>query len=43
MQSIFQEFAIWLVQFVCIAFGIMIAVHLIARKLRQINEDTDER
>jgi hypothetical protein len=43
MQPIFREFTIWLVQFLCISLGLLIAVHLIAKRFRQKDEDTSDK
>jgi len=39
MQPIFREFTVWLVQFLCISLGVLVAVHLIARRFRQKDSD----
>jgi len=35
MQPIFKEFTIWLVQFFCVSLGLLVAGHLIARRIRR--------
>ena len=43
MQPILRELLVWMIQFLCVSSGLLLSVHLIARRMRHKAANINEK